>query len=619
MTGIAGVASLTGNHSPTSIYSRFQAITVEQAAFGRSAPKLLECADAVAALIASKPYPDTFATQCDAHSFRIAQAASIRIAGLELGAGDDAALVLRAFERWGVNCFSRIEGDFLFLQWNSLRAELICARAPLTEIGLFLSFQNGLVEWASLAPALGRGRDPDFAALAEQYSGHSIFGLRGTGFRGVWAPPPGVATIVDQVGIREHRFWDPATEHVTRRDDEEAAAALREALSEAVGDALASTGTIVASHLSAGRDSSAVTAFAARGLEERQGRLHAYTAVPGPSYGGVPGRYLLDEGPDAARFAACFNAIAHHKVASTDVKLGALLDEWNSNSALGHSNAVGLIWWSRIFAQASAEGADTLLSGGLGNFTISAGGPWAIPDVLHAGNVTAWRRELRAATRHPDASVKNLLASSFLPLLPGKVGQALNRRRRARHGSQIASLPPFFRGELVEASQKLFEGGGWREPLLYRDLLFDCLRTADLADPRPWLHHGVVLRDPTADRRVVRAALSLTAEQLASPYDRRPIFEQAFRGIIPDQTLRQPRRGHQGADWNKAIDVSELRDAVARYGRNPVVRSQIDIPELQRALALWPGGICVDGPLYMLLVVRALPAIALASFLNFHF
>jgi len=233
----------------------------------------------------------------------------------------------------------------------------------------------------------------------------------------------GVATIIDRTGIREHRFWDPASEHVTRRDDVEAAAALREALDQAVGDALASTGNILASHLSAGRDSSAVSALAARRLEERQGRLHAYTAVPCSGYGGVPDRYLLDEGPDAARFAASFDAITHHKVASTDVKLGALLDKWNSSSALGHSNAVGLIWWSRIFAKASAEGADTLLSGGLGNFTISAGGPWAIPDVLHEGYVVAWQKKVRVDDDAPrdgeEPGPRRPALVELLRVLPG--------------------------------------------------------------------------------------------------------------------------------------------------------------------------------------------------------
>lgn len=536
-----------------------------------------------------------------------------------VGSKNAAARVLDAFDRWGADCFSRIEGDFLFLQWDSRSAELICARAPLTEIGLFLALNDGCVDWASLAAALGRNRDPDFQALAEQYSGHSIFGLRGTAFQGVWAPPPGVTTIVSRSGVREHRFWDPANEPEIRRSDEEAAAALRDTLDQAVGDALASTGPIVACHLSAGRDSSAVSALAARRLENGYGRLHAFTAVPLAGYEGVPDRYLLDEGPDAARFAAYFKGIAHHRVRSEGVKIGALLDQWNSFSALGQGNAVGLIWWSRIFAEASVEGADTLLSGGMGNFTISAGGPWAIPDVLHAGNLMRWGQRLRTAAHHPDASAKNLLASSLLPILPRKIGQAFNRRRRLHHGSQVASLPPFFRGELAEASRRQFDGGGWREPLLYRDLILETLRSADLADPRPWLHHRVILRDPTADRRVVRAALSLTPEQLAAPYDRRPMYEQAFRDIIPNATLRQPRRGHQGADWNKVIDIAELRAAVDRYGENPVVRSNIDIPELQKALALWPDGICTDGPLYMLLVVRALPAIGLASFLDLHF
>ena len=618
MTGFAGVAPLSGVMPSEGLERRFRAMTARIAAFGDEFERL-SCGNAVLSIVRPPFHPDLVRVDRTEGAVRIVQARKLRIVGIADDEGDDAGRLLRAWDRWGEGGFSRVEGDFLFLEWDAKRSQLTCARAPLTEIALFLSVRDGAVEWASVAPALGEGRAPDLDSMAAQYSGHSIFGLRGTAFKGVWAPPPGVITTVDRDGTHERRFWDPVDEDDSPLDDHVAAEALRAALDEAVGESLDDAGPVVASHLSAGRDSSAVNALAARRLAIEGRRLQAYTAVPISGYEGLPGRYLADEGPAAAQFAAEFSAITHHRVSIPDIQLGALLDAWNWHSTLGHGNVVGLIWWQRIFAQAQAAGVNTLLSGGLGNFTISAGGPWAIPDVLASGRLRLWHRRLREASEHPDASTKNLLASSLLVLLPPLVGASIHRHRRARHGSQVSSLPPFFRGDLAEASRRLHARGGWKEPLLNRTLVLETLRSADLGDPRPWLHHGIVLRDPTADRRVVRVSLRLSAAQLAAPYDKRPLYERAFRGVVPEATLQQPRRGQQGADWNQAIDVADLRAAVRRYGEHAMVRDLIDIDSLLGALALWPGGICLDGPIYMALVVRALPAIALASFISLHF
>jgi len=42
----------------------------------------------------------------------------------------DAAIVLAAYRRWGVECVRHLEGDFAFAIWNAQERTLFCARDP---------------------------------------------------------------------------------------------------------------------------------------------------------------------------------------------------------------------------------------------------------------------------------------------------------------------------------------------------------------------------------------------------------------------------------------------------------------------------------------------------------
>src|SRR5207248_1626526 len=43
-------------------------------------------------------------------------------------AAGDAELILRAYERWGESCASRLLGDFAFVLWDAVRRVVVCGR-----------------------------------------------------------------------------------------------------------------------------------------------------------------------------------------------------------------------------------------------------------------------------------------------------------------------------------------------------------------------------------------------------------------------------------------------------------------------------------------------------------
>jgi asparagine synthase (glutamine-hydrolysing) len=357
-----------------------------------------------------------------------------------------------------------------------------------------------------------------------------------------------------------------------------------------------------------------VTAIAARQLGERHRPLTVYTAVPARGYATLRGRYLYDEGPGAALVARQYSNIDHHLFRTNRFALSAALDRANRNLAAPYGTPINLAWYYGIQSAASQLGARLVLSGDTGNLTVSNGGPWAIPDLLD-DSILAWSKMVWTARRAPGASTLNLLATSLGGRIPASIFRA------AEYASGRLPAPnamPFMKGRLRDAYAELAQDNDRRPVRSYRIALAEALSASDLHDPNEQALHGVVMRDPTADLRVVEAALQLTPRQIASPYDRRPMFERAFADYLPMSTLRSPLRGTQAADWNQAICPDELRNGLRRYGDNSLVRELIDIDGLVAALDHWPRGVLVDDPRQALFTAQVLPLASMASFLFVH-
>lgn len=613
MAGLAGIATLTsGADNANNSNSFIWAALRRQALFGAEASRI-DVAGACIGFIDPADYPDPFSVQVEGQRVLIAQARPLRISGDAVHAGPPALHLLRSWKSQGPSVLSRVEGDFLLLDWDGESRCLRIARAPLSEFGLYVHHSGQSVRWATLAPAFGV-KDLNLGHLANRLSDKAIYGAVETIFAGVEQVAPGSLTTIDASGKRQEFFWKPEDDLEDPKPDSYAADRLREALLEATRELTEGTGSLVASHLSAGRDSGAVTAAAAHILAPQGRSVLACTSVPRPGYASIEDIYLYDEGPASAQLAAYWSNIEHRKVQLPKIALGALLDRYNQVSSVGHGTPTGLPWWSAILSLAEERGARTLLSGGMGNLTISSGGPWVLPDLLAKVRLRTWAATMRQASRVHHSTWKNLVATSLLPLMPTRTGNRLDRFRQGGAGPKH-----FYRGDLATAMQARLRFDSRQRLPLYRQQQLDALRTCDLFNPEPWALHRLVLRDPTADRRVVRAALALSPEQIASAYDSRPIYERAFADLMPRESLRQPKRGHQSADWNQVIDVAELRTAVLRYADHRLVRETIDTDALLGALEHWPEGVCVEGPVEAMLVRRALPAISLASFLALHF
>jgi asparagine synthase (glutamine-hydrolysing) len=542
-------------------------------------------------------------------------------AELGLGTGaealSDAALLLRGCLVWREEVLQRMIGDFAFALWDSRDEMLLLARDTAGERPLHYRQDEHGFAFASMAAALaglaGRAADVDEERMTCFVADLPPGGQRSF-FAGVSVLEPGHCLVARPGNVSVRRYWEPPSRPLRFARQEEYGDALREQLDAAVRRRLRRAGGGVAAQLSSGLDSSAVATSAALALAETGERLLAFTAAPRHGFAGpvIAGR-IGDEGPLAAATAALHPNVDHRVVRPSGASALRLLETSQRLAGRPVGHVCNNLWWQGLDREAAAAGARIMLTGEVGNFTISAGlGVDTIADLLRTGAFARWWREALALHRRGEFSWRQLLNASFGPWLP----EGLYMRLRGRRPEP----PPFVSPSRREAMRHRLETAGWSvRPA--RDSLARRWTMLRMADPgsfrkRSLAEWGIEERDPTNDRRLVEFCFSLPPEALLRDGIRRPALRRALAGRVPATLLDQRLRGYQMPDWYEQITGDEVA-AFARAAAAPgLAGAMIDLGAVEEAAGSWPTSGWAERPIVYRYRMELLRTLAAASFVN---
>ena len=188
--------------------------------------------------------------------------------GVEFRTASDTEVLLHALATWGTDAVGRLNGMFAFALVDTHERRLVLARDRYGVKPLYLARAGGRVVFGSEAKALlvhpAVRAELDREALAEYLTFQNLFSRR-TLFRGVELLPAGTVLTVD-VGSEETetRYWDfDFVEPDAPSSDEEYLEELSRLFEQAVRRQMVSD-VPVATYLSGGMDSGAITAVAAQ-------------------------------------------------------------------------------------------------------------------------------------------------------------------------------------------------------------------------------------------------------------------------------------------------------------------------------------------------------------------
>ncbi|HME05336.1 MAG TPA: asparagine synthase (glutamine-hydrolyzing), partial [Solirubrobacteraceae bacterium] len=221
----------------------------------------------------------------------------------------DTEVVMRLYERDGIDCLRSLDGMFAFALWDPACRRLLLARDRMGEKPLYWSNVAGrlvfgseikaLLEHPAIRPELNR---PALGA----YLTHLVTPCPDTLFRGIFKLAQGEMAICDADGVRVSRYWDVASpRRWTDMSLEAAGTAVRSMLDRSIGERLMSD-VPVGVLLSGGLDSTALVAL----LGERARGLATFSV-------GFDNHPAYDERHEARRVARHFGT-DHHEISVTE-------------------------------------------------------------------------------------------------------------------------------------------------------------------------------------------------------------------------------------------------------------------------------------------------------------
>jgi asparagine synthase (glutamine-hydrolysing) len=523
-------------------------------------------------------------------------AAALGISSSEAAAMADSDIVLQTMIRWGEQGLERLLGDYAFAFFDAHAQRLLLVRDPLGQRPLFWHRGPDFFAFASMPSGLRalegvpHGADADtlarFLALLPVQPEASYY-------KDIFRVRPGHVLRVTEQGAESVSHWTPQRRELRLKDFDAYVEAFRWHLDQAVAVRLRGSGGLAASHLSGGWDSSAVTATAARLMAAHGGRVTAFTSVPRRGSAAVaPANRFADEGALAAATADLYPNVDHILVEPSGGSPMRELEHYLECFQRPPFNLLNHLWLADIRVAARRRGGRILLTGEIGNWTISASPNSILADFVRQRRWRAWFREARGMLAGGRARPRGVLASSVGPWLPLPMWRWLRRFSTDPGLAAQSALHPRLAGALHDVRDH-FDFGPPSRPRDNFERTAAALEEMDFGEYRKGVlgGWGIDKRDATADLRLVEFCLSLPLEMLSDGGVRRPLARAALGDRLPAAVLNEGRKGYQAADWHEAMteyrgDLAALLEEIAAH---QAASSLVDVDALRQWIAGWPS------------------------------
>lgn len=455
----------------------------------------------------------------------------------------DTEVLLYAYEEWGANCLSRLNGMFAFAIWDNHTQELFLARDRFGVKPLFYFCDGKRFAFASEIKALLScpfiPRDPDMNTAVSYLVDGVQDGPSNTYFAKIRQLPPSHAMVVSAgAGLRTWQYYairgsSPGRPPCPR----DAAERVRDLLFDAVKLRLISDVPVVTS-LSGGFDSTAIVTYAVRTLQGVDGGL------PHKTFTACFRGASEDERPFVELVANELPLERHYVF----IEPASFLDQLETQTRRQDQPVMSaaMIAKGEVMRAIHEAGFKVVLEGqgvdeyGCGYTDASR---YAIADLFKRGDIVGAARQMNAWKRIAGVTFWDALLKSSELAFPSAVAIVRQAKGRVLFRAGLHGNRDFLDARLREVT-------GVDAPPRYSEGILDnyCIRQMFArnlpfflrCDDHNAMAFSVEGRQPFLDYRLVEYVLSLPGNYRIRQGWSKWIFREAMKGVIPEAIRSYP-------------------------------------------------------------------------------
>lgn len=439
-------------------------------------------------------------------------------AGYEFTGYCDTEVVLKAFVHYGPSIFKEMNGIFSFAIWNDKKKELILCRDQFGIKPLYYALQEDTLIFSS--EIKGILNYPGFKVALHQQGIAELFGLGpahtpGTcAFKDIYEIKPGYWAQFNQDGFKTHSYWKMETRPHT--DDFNATCSkVQHLLDNGIQRQLVSDVPLCAM-LSGGLDSSIIVAYASQYLQEHH--LPALETYSIDYVDNDKNFVKSDFQPNSDNYYIAimqqeFGTHHHTIMVDTPELANTLKDAMIARDLPGMADVDSSML---LFCKHIKEGASVALSGECSD-EIFAGYPWFFrEDALQSGTFP-WSLAIdeRQTLLHP-ALAQKIQLKDYIDF---------------RYQESINNIE-FLNSDSAETKQKRI--------ISYLTIHWFMQTLLDRSD-RMSMHHGLELRVPFCDYRLVQYMWNVPWEMKAYQGREKGLLRHVVKDLLPDEIVHRKK------------------------------------------------------------------------------
>lgn len=503
----------------------------------------------------------------------------------------DTETILHAYEEWGTDCLSHLQGMFAFAIWNARERSLFLARDRMGIKPLYFTCEGGNLIFASeikavlasglIAPAIAE------EMLPEQMTFGYLAGEQ-TLFAGIHKLMPGHCLTWKEGRVSNRQYWDVPSATVSGESKAQAVEHFSQLFDDTVQSHLMSD-VPLGVFLSGGLDSSAIAAAMARHVS---GNLKTFSiGFDRPYYSEL----------NYAREVARHLQSDHHEIRLQPDDFFRSLPHlvWHEDEPIRSSPSVALYHVAKLASEhvkvvLTGEGSDELFAGydrywaslfnlRWGNLYHKAVPAWfrnrCIKHTLWKWPLPgSWKRMLSHTFLARDRHPQELLFDNWYAIFPQTVHSRLFSPTLY---SKVRNVDPYNASTGVYNSRC---GGGPLDALLYLDqktYLVELLMKQDSMS----MAASIETRVPFLDHKMVEFATTVPNSLKIASASGKVLVKQALQRSLPPAIISRKKTGFPVpfGDWLRNGFDGPLRKIV--LSERTIARGLVDVPFVKALIA----------------------------------